>query len=131
MRRLDTDGVASRAPAIDLAADTPKGDVTTSLILGALLGVVTAAVATKVTQPLDHAVRRRHAHPRRGVARAVAIGIKEMWRAESQLATGWRKWLADTLFDVALIGLHPLFATVYVGSFYRWLGASIGYIEYG
>ena len=38
----------------------------------------------------------------------------------------WRKWLADTLFDVALVGLHPLFATVYVGSFYRWLGARIG-----
>jgi non-ribosomal peptide synthetase-like protein len=38
----------------------------------------------------------------------------------------WRKWLADTLFNVALVGLHPLFATVYVGRFYRWLGARIG-----
>ena len=38
----------------------------------------------------------------------------------------WRKWLADTLFDVALVGLHPFFATVYMGSFYRWLGARIG-----
>ena len=38
----------------------------------------------------------------------------------------WRKWLADTLFNVALVGLHPLFASVYVGSFYRWLGARIG-----
>jgi amino acid adenylation domain len=38
----------------------------------------------------------------------------------------WRKWLADTLFNVALTGLHPLFATVYIGSFYRWLGARVG-----
>ena len=38
----------------------------------------------------------------------------------------WRKWLADTIFNVALIGLHPLFATVYVGRFYRWMGARIG-----
>lgn len=38
----------------------------------------------------------------------------------------WRKWLADTLFNIALVVLHPLFATVYVGSFYRWLGARIG-----
>ena len=38
----------------------------------------------------------------------------------------WRKWLADTLFNVALVGLHPLFATVYVSRFYRWLGARIG-----
>ena len=38
----------------------------------------------------------------------------------------WRKWLADTLFNVALVSLHPLFATVYVGSFYRRLGARIG-----
>lgn len=38
----------------------------------------------------------------------------------------WRKWLADTLFNIALVVLHPLFATVYIGSFYRWLGARIG-----
>ena len=38
----------------------------------------------------------------------------------------WRKWLADTLFNIALVVLHPLFATVYVGSFYRMLGARIG-----
>ena len=38
----------------------------------------------------------------------------------------WRKWLADTLFNIALVVLHPLFATVYIGTFYRWLGARIG-----
>lgn len=38
----------------------------------------------------------------------------------------WRKWLADTLFNIALVVLHPLFATVYIGSFYRLLGARIG-----
>lgn len=41
-------------------------------------------------------------------------------------AVYWRKWLADTLFNIALVVLHPLFATVYIGSFYRWLGARIG-----
>ncbi|MDI9320174.1 MAG: amino acid adenylation domain-containing protein [Phycisphaerales bacterium] len=40
--------------------------------------------------------------------------------------TYWRKWLADTLFNISLVVLHPLFASVYVAKFYRALGATIG-----
>lgn len=40
--------------------------------------------------------------------------------------TYWKKWLADTLFNIALVVLHPLFASVYVAKFYRALGAKIG-----
>lgn len=37
-----------------------------------------------------------------------------------------RKWLSDQLISVSLIVLHPIFATVYVSSFFRLLGAKIG-----
>lgn len=37
-----------------------------------------------------------------------------------------RKWLSDQLISVSLIVLHPIFATVYVSSFFRMLGAKIG-----
>ncbi len=37
-----------------------------------------------------------------------------------------RKWLSDQLISVSLIVLHPIFATVYVSSFFRMLGARIG-----
>ena len=40
--------------------------------------------------------------------------------------TYWRKWLADSVFNIALVVLHPLFASVYVAKFYRALGAKIG-----
>jgi non-ribosomal peptide synthetase-like protein len=41
-------------------------------------------------------------------------------------ATYVRKWLSDQLISVSLIVLHPIFATVYVSSFFRMLGAKIG-----
>ncbi len=37
-----------------------------------------------------------------------------------------RKWLSDQLISVSLIVLHPIYATVYVSSFFRLLGAKIG-----
>ncbi|XZF13988.1 Pls/PosA family non-ribosomal peptide synthetase [Chitinophagaceae bacterium MMS25-I14] len=37
-----------------------------------------------------------------------------------------RKWFADQLISLALIVLHPIYATVYVGYFFRALGAKIG-----
>ena len=42
---------------------------------------------------------------------------------------GWtyiRKWLADQLISMSLIVLHPIYATVYVSTFFRALGAKIG-----
>jgi non-ribosomal peptide synthetase-like protein len=37
-----------------------------------------------------------------------------------------RKWFADQLMSLALIVLHPIYATVYVGLFFRALGAKVG-----
>ncbi|WDF53944.1 Pls/PosA family non-ribosomal peptide synthetase [Mucilaginibacter sp. KACC 22063] len=37
-----------------------------------------------------------------------------------------RKWLSDQLISVALIVLHPIYATVFVSWFFRLLGAKIG-----
>ncbi|MDR0792057.1 MAG: amino acid adenylation domain-containing protein [Chitinophagaceae bacterium] len=37
-----------------------------------------------------------------------------------------RKWLSDQLISMSLIVVHPIFATVYVTSFFRALGAKIG-----
>jgi non-ribosomal peptide synthetase-like protein len=37
-----------------------------------------------------------------------------------------RKWLSDQLISVSLIVLHPIYATVYVTYFFRWLGAKVG-----
>ena len=37
-----------------------------------------------------------------------------------------RKWFADQLLSLNLIVLHPIYATVYVSSFFRALGAKIG-----
>ncbi len=41
-------------------------------------------------------------------------------------ATYIRKWLSDQLISVALIVLHPIYATVFVSLFFRLLGAKIG-----
>ena len=38
----------------------------------------------------------------------------------------FRKWFADQLMSLSLIVLHPIYATVYVSSFFRALGAKIG-----
>ncbi|GAA3978254.1 Pls/PosA family non-ribosomal peptide synthetase [Mucilaginibacter dorajii] len=37
-----------------------------------------------------------------------------------------RKWLSDQMISVALIVLHPVYATVFVSFFFRMLGAKIG-----
>lgn len=37
-----------------------------------------------------------------------------------------RKWFADQLMSLSLIVMHPIFATVYVGPFFRALGAKVG-----
>lgn len=37
-----------------------------------------------------------------------------------------RKWLADQLMSIALIVLHPIYATVYVSWLFRALGAKVG-----
>ncbi len=37
-----------------------------------------------------------------------------------------RKWLSDQVISIALIVLHPIYATVFVSLFFRMLGAKIG-----
>lgn len=37
-----------------------------------------------------------------------------------------RKWFADQLMGISLVVLHPIYATVYIGSFFRALGAKVG-----
>ncbi len=37
-----------------------------------------------------------------------------------------RKWYADQLMSLSLIVLHPIYATIYISSFFRMLGAKIG-----
>jgi non-ribosomal peptide synthetase-like protein len=37
-----------------------------------------------------------------------------------------RKWFADQLMSLSLIVMHPIYATIYVASFFRALGAKIG-----
>ena len=37
-----------------------------------------------------------------------------------------RKWYADQLMSLSLIVLHPIYATVYISTFFRLLGAKIG-----
>ena len=37
-----------------------------------------------------------------------------------------RKWLSDQFFSLSLIVMHPVYATVYISSYFRALGASIG-----
>jgi non-ribosomal peptide synthetase-like protein len=37
-----------------------------------------------------------------------------------------RKWLADQFMSLSLIVLHPVYATVYISSFFRLLGAKVG-----
>ncbi|MES2275336.1 MAG: Pls/PosA family non-ribosomal peptide synthetase [Bacteroidota bacterium] len=37
-----------------------------------------------------------------------------------------RKWFADQLMSLSLIVMHPIYATVYIGSFFRALGAKVG-----
>lgn len=37
-----------------------------------------------------------------------------------------RKWFADQLMSLSLIVLHPIYATIYVATFFRALGAKIG-----
>jgi membrane-associated phospholipid phosphatase len=70
---------------------TSKGtphDTITGLLLVALLGVVTTAVAKEAVQPFDDAVRRHQPRPRRGVRHALAKGIKAVLRPEAQIAVG-------------------------------------------
>ncbi|MGI8634609.1 MAG: Pls/PosA family non-ribosomal peptide synthetase [Segetibacter sp.] len=37
-----------------------------------------------------------------------------------------KKWLADQMLSVSLVVMHPIYATVYVRSFFRLLGARVG-----
>jgi non-ribosomal peptide synthetase-like protein len=37
-----------------------------------------------------------------------------------------RKWFADQLMSLSLIVMHPIYATVYISSFFRALGAKVG-----
>lgn len=37
-----------------------------------------------------------------------------------------RKWLSDQFMTLSLIVMHPIFATVYVGQYFRLLGAKVG-----
>ncbi|WP_407482933.1 Pls/PosA family non-ribosomal peptide synthetase [Elizabethkingia meningoseptica] len=40
--------------------------------------------------------------------------------------TYYRKWVKDQIFNISLIVLHPLFASIYISKFYRMMGAKVG-----
>jgi len=40
--------------------------------------------------------------------------------------TYYRKWMKDQLMNLSLTVLHPLYASVYISSYYRLLGAKVG-----
>lgn len=88
MRAVEAASGAIRAPAIAPTANSRHPSATAACVLAGLLGVLTAAVATRAIQPIDDAIRRRQPHPRRGATRAVAIGIRKGLRPEAQLAMG-------------------------------------------
>jgi len=40
--------------------------------------------------------------------------------------TYYRKWVKDQIFNLSLIVVHPLFASIYISKFYRMMGAKVG-----
>lgn len=40
--------------------------------------------------------------------------------------TYYRKWIKDQIFNLSLIVIHPIFASVYISKFYRMMGAKVG-----
>lgn len=59
------------------------------------------------------------------LSRLLQIGLKP----GSYSVYSWnyiRKWFSDQLISLSLIVIHPIFATVYVSTFFRLLGAKIG-----
>ena len=38
----------------------------------------------------------------------------------------YRKWIKDQIFNISLVVLHPLFASIYISKFYRMMGAKVG-----
>ncbi|ASW76047.1 peptide synthetase [Chryseobacterium piperi] len=38
----------------------------------------------------------------------------------------YRKWIKDQIFNLSLIIVHPLFASIYISKFYRMMGAKVG-----
>lgn len=38
----------------------------------------------------------------------------------------YRKWVKDQIFNLSLIVVHPLFASIYISKFYRMMGAKVG-----
>lgn len=40
--------------------------------------------------------------------------------------TYYRKWMKDQIFNLSLIVVHPLFASIYISKFYRMMGAKVG-----
>lgn len=77
--------MAHELTTVPRATSTPHHDASTAFVLGALFGVLGVAVATGVTQPLDDTIRRCQPRPRRGAARSMAEGIKEVFRPEGQI----------------------------------------------
>jgi len=59
------------------------------------------------------------------LARLLQWGIKP---GKYSIYSGFyvRKWYADQLMSLSLIVLHPIYATVYISTFFRLLGAKIG-----
>ncbi|MDH6250816.1 non-ribosomal peptide synthetase-like protein [Chryseobacterium sp. H1D6B] len=41
-------------------------------------------------------------------------------------ATYYKKWIKDQIFNLSLIVVHPLFASIYISKFYRMMGAKVG-----
>ena len=60
-----------------------------------------------------------------GLSRFCGINMKEGTYSVYSF-TYYKKWFKDQLMNLSLIVLHPLYASIYISTFYRLLGAKVG-----
>ncbi len=60
-----------------------------------------------------------------GLSRLCNINMKAGTYSVYSL-TYYKKWFKDQLMNLSLIVLHPLYASIYISTFYRLLGAKVG-----
>ena len=60
-----------------------------------------------------------------GISQLLTIGLKPGTYSIYSF-TYYQKWMKDQLMNMSLIVLHPLYATIFIGSYYRLLGAKVG-----
>jgi membrane-associated phospholipid phosphatase len=92
------------------------GDAACAVAAGLAFGVLAGAVTLRMTQPIDDDIDRRHPHPRRGLLRGLATGVKEGGRPPMQLAlaalitVGLRRGRVAGADAVVIAGLAALLA---------------------